>query len=540
MEEREDTGRLDENMGDTTPSVPEQMPGDTSPAQWPLPEPPGTEPIVAPPMEPSDETPVVVPPPVHVMPGAAHLQPTQPMGAPLPAATPPPPEKKGGHLWLWIVGGLLAAIVIVAIILGMTRDRTVEVPDLAGLGLPEAVAALTDADLRLGEVTYTSQIPAGMKEGQTVAQDPAAGTDVERESAVNVLVAGKAEIEVPALIGLSVEEATKVLEDAGFAVKTVEVEDEAEPGTVVDQSPQTGSMVTPGSEVTIVVSAGKAETLVPKVVGLSQDEATATLTEAGYQVQAKGTYDEKVAKGIVISQSPDAGSVAEPGTRVDIYVSQGKNPEAAVPDVVGLGEADAAKALEDAGFQAVPSATFSDTVPAGQVISQDPAAGTTAQRGSGVTLIVSQGPKPPDTTTVPNVVGMTETEAVKLLQEAGYLVASARTYSDVVPLDMVGIQAPMGGTVTEPGITVAILASDGPRPAEEFVIVPDLKGMTLDEATAALADLGLKVASFEFFTELAPEGQVAAQLPPPESSVSPGATVLLLISNGPYVQVNPL
>jgi beta-lactam-binding protein with PASTA domain len=470
---------------------------------------------------------------------AVDLQQTQPIQAqPMGAARPP--EKKGGHLWLWIVGGLLAAIVIVAIILGVSRDRTVEVPDLTGLSLPQAVAALTEADLRLGEVSYTSQVPAGMEEGQAVAQDPAAGTEVDLESAVNVLVAGKAEIEVPEVTGLTADEATQTLEGAGFTVKTVEVENEAEPGAVVDQSPAGGSMVTPGSEVTIVVSAGRTVTLVPNVVGMSQEEATAALQEAGYEVQAKGTYDEQVEDGKVIGQSPEGGTEAEPGTRVDIFVSQGKNPEAAVPDVVGMSEAEAAEALEAAGFEAVPGSTFSDTVPLGQVISQDPEAGTTAQRGSGVALVVSQGPMPTETTTVPDVIGRTETEATEILEAAGYLVASAHTYSEVVPIDLVGIQAPVGGNVTEPGITVAILVSDGPRPAEEFVIVPDLRGISLEEASAVLEDLGLEVLSFEFFTELAPAGQVAAQLPPPESSVAPGATVLLLISKGPYLQVNPL
>ena len=524
MDEQDDLDRIDESDDGMTPSEPDPPP--QTHEEWPVPPPPA-------------EKPAVVPPPVHVMAPADDMQRTQPIQT-QPIGAAPPPEKKGGHLWLWIVGGILAAIVIVAIVLGVTRDRMVEVPDLTGLTLPQAVTALSDADLRLGDVSYTSQVPAGMEEGQTVAQDPAAGTEVDLESAVGVLVAGKAEIEVPELIGLTADEATQTLEGAGFKVKTVEVENEAEPGTVVDQSPAAGSMVTPGSEVTIVVSAGKTVTLVPNVVGMSQEEATAALQEAGYQVQAKGTYDEEAEDGIVIGQSPEGGTAADPETRVDLYVSQGKNPEAEVPDVVGMSEAEAAEALQAAGFEAVPGATFSDTVPAGQVISQDPEAGTTAQRGSGVALIVSQGPIPPETTTVPDVIGKTEAEAAATLQEAGYSVAIARTYSEVVPFDLVGIQAPVGGNVTEPGITVAILVSDGPRPAEEFVIVPDLRGMTLEEASAALDELGLEVVSFEFFTEVAPAGEVAAQLPPPESSVAPGATVLLLVSKGPYVQVNPL
>jgi beta-lactam-binding protein with PASTA domain len=438
------------------------------------------------------------------------------------------------------VGIVLALVVIVAIVLGLTRERMVEVPDVIGLPLAQTVAALTDADLRLGEVSYTSQIPAGLEEGETVAQDPAAGTKVEPESGVDLLVAGQAQIEVPEVLGLMVDEATQTLEAAGFVVKVVEVEDEAEAGTVVDQSPEAGGSVVPGSTVTLVVSAGKTETLVPKVVGMTQEEATAALQGAGYEVQAKGVFDETAEEGVVIRQEPDAGTVAEPGTRVDIYVSQGKNPEVEVPDVVGMSETQAFEALDAVGLEAVPSSTYSEAVPVGQVISQEPAAGNTAKRGDSVSISVSQGPAPPQNATVPNVIGQTEAEAVATLQEAGYDVAITSTYSELVPPDVVGAQAPLGGNITEPGITVAIVVSDGPRPAEDFVIVPDLRGMSLEEATAALEELGLVAVNVEFFTELAPEGQVAAHLPPPESYVSPGAAVLLLVSKGPYVQVNPL
>jgi beta-lactam-binding protein with PASTA domain len=79
----------------------------------------------------------------------------------------------------------------------------------------------------------------------------------------------------------------------------------------------------------------------------------------------------------------------------------------------------------------------------------------------------------------------------------------------------------------------------GPRPAE-FVIVPDVRGMSLEEATATLEELGLVAVSVEIYTSLAPQGELFAQLPPPESSVAPGSTVYLGISKGPYPVVNPL
>jgi beta-lactam-binding protein with PASTA domain len=72
------------------------------------------------------------------------------------------------------------------------------------------------------------------------------------------------------------------------------------------------------------------------------------------------------------------------------------------------------------------------------------------------------------------------------------------------------------------------------------VIVPDVVGMTPGEATAALEELGLLAESVEIFTSLAPEGELFAQLPPPESSVAPGSTVFFFVSKGPYPETAPL
>ena len=220
-------------------------------------------------------------------------------------------------------------------------------------------------------------------------------------------------------------------------------------------------------------------------------------------------------------------------------MSLGQNPEATVPDVVGLSEADAGTAVEDAGFVVVPGGAYSETVSAGVVISQSPEAGATAPVGSPVSLTISLGPEPPSTTTVPDVMGKSEAEATSLLTEAGYEVVAARTYSDAVPADVVGFQLPVGGSITEPGLTVGILVSDGPRPPE-FIIVPDVRDMTLGDATQSLEEAGLQALGLEVYTALAPEGQVFAQIPVPDWLVSPDAAVILLVSKGPRPEVTPL
>lgn len=458
-------------------------------------------------------------------------------------SAPPPPPKTKSLLWLWVLLGVfLVLVVAVVVTLGVLRNNGVDVPDLRGMTVAEAVRVLEGVGLELGEATYSPDAPAGVIEGQIIGQEPTAGKEVEKGSAVSVVVAGEAEaetVEVPDVVGLMLQEATQRLGEAGLKVSHVEVEAGVDVGTVVDQSLLAGSTVDAGTVVTLMVSAGMAETLVPNVIGMTRDEATDVLEEAGYDVQTQDTFDDKASAGIVIGQDPRGGVAAEPGTIVAIVVSAGKNPEVAVPDVVGMSEADAAKALGDAGLQAVPTSAYSDTAPVGRVIGQDPGAGTTVLTGTAVSITVSEGPRPAETATVPDVIGKTETEAKSILEVAGYLVAVARHYSDSILADAVAAQAPVGGSITAPGITVGILVSDGPRPVDQFVVVPDLRGLTLEEATAALEELGLEVASFEFHSSLAPRGQVFAQLPGPDSNVALGSPVLVAVSKGPYPQVSP-
>ena len=108
----------------------------------------------------------------------------------------------------------LALIVAGLVVIGVYRSNTADVPDLKGLTVSEGVRALGEVDLELGKIEYTSEIPAGIEEGQIISQRPDAGEQVERGTAVDVVVAGKAEAEVPDVLGLTLDEATEMLGDS--------------------------------------------------------------------------------------------------------------------------------------------------------------------------------------------------------------------------------------------------------------------------------------------------------------------------------------
>jgi serine/threonine-protein kinase len=135
-----------------------------------------------------------------------------------------------------------------------------------------------------------------------------------------------------------------------------------------------------------------------------------------------------------------------------------------VPDLVGMTEAGATKALDQAGLKAGEVVTVqSDTGPAGTVIAQDPAAGKEVAKGEGVALTISSGPSPspPPSASVPDVVGDAQDAAEQTLAAAGFVVRVAQQAS-LKPAGEVLTQSPTGGVIAEPGTTVTITVSTGP------------------------------------------------------------------------------
>jgi serine/threonine-protein kinase len=185
---------------------------------------------------------------------------------------------------------------------------------------------------------------------------------------------------------------------------------------------------------------------VPTVEGLPADQAATRLQDAGFQVSVT-TEASDAASGTVFEQDPGAGTEAEEGSTVTIRVSSG--PDAiAVPNAVGLPEAEARDRLVDAGFQVESEEVFADRDP-GTVTAQSPNAGAQAERGSTVAIQVSKGS---GLVEVPSVVGLprgqAEAELSNVQLEANVVeVPSDEPVGTVVAQNPVGGQAQQGSTV---------------------------------------------------------------------------------------------
>jgi serine/threonine-protein kinase len=217
-------------------------------------------------------------------------------------------------------------------------------------------------------------------------------------------------VTVPYLQGLTLDEARATLADVGLELGDLS-SGQGEPGTVegtvIGQSPESGTDVDEGSAVDLVI-AGAGEVVMPDLIGLSQADAEAAVTAAGLIVErVTSVYSNDVPAGSVAEQTPLAGTTVPAGTPVTIVTSAGPqtspSPGAtpsptpgatAVPSVVGLAQEGAMAALEDAGFVTVVTTVASDTIPAGYVVSQNPKAGVMAEPGTSVTIAVSAGSSP--------------------------------------------------------------------------------------------------------------------------------------------------
>ncbi len=199
--------------------------------------------------------------------------------------------------------------------------------------------------------------------------------------------------------------------------------------------------------------------------GKSQSDAESAIEKAGFTVTTTKVYYDSVAKGKVITQQPAGGSSATKGSKVQIVVSLGKGTgSATVPSVKGKSESSAKTAITDAGLKAKVIKQYSDSVAKGNVIDQFPAGGSKAAAGSEVLIAVSNGKQPAGTVAVPDVMGMTEADAVSAIEGAGLVAAVEQLASADVPAGSVGYQFPAAGTQVAPGSEVLVAVSSGPAP----------------------------------------------------------------------------
>ena len=198
--------------------------------------------------------------------------------------------------------------------------------------------------------------------------------------------------------------------------------DEVEPGIVVDQSPEAGSKVISGSQVKLVVSASMDDINVPNIYNLNDEKAKKALANEGLTNYKFTTISsETVEEGLVVYTEPKAGTVVSSDTQIVVFVSSGPTTKEVVNievhDVTGLKQEGARAFLEKMGFKNVNFVTQDDLRPKGVVISQSPAAGSSATADDKIKVVISSGET--TTTTKPTSKVSLSVSLPKIVDESG-------------------------------------------------------------------------------------------------------------------------
>jgi serine/threonine-protein kinase len=257
---------------------------------------------------------------------------------------------------------------------------------------------------------------------------------------------------VPAVNNLTVAQAQTLFQQAGLAFTTHDVFDDAIPsGLVVSSVPDAGRQVRKFEGVQVMVSKGPELFPLADLTSKSLQDARTALSDAKMVLgPVTEAFSDTAPAGVVVAQTPPAGTPLKHGSTVSLTVSKGPQP-IPVPKVVGLKQSDAVAALQAAGFRPVidDATVFDRNVPAGSVSVQSPAAGQNATKGSTITLTLSKGPR---MVRVPNFVGQQVSVAQDALQKLGFTVKVENIlggfFGTVRAQDPVDRDVPEGSTIT--------------------------------------------------------------------------------------------
>ncbi len=205
---------------------------------------------------------------------------------------------------------------------------------------------------------------------------------------------------------------------------------------------------------------GKVEMI--QVEGKALDEVRKALIDLGLTPEIEYEVSTEYEEGIVIKASVEAGEMVDKNTNVILTVAQ-KGEGVTVPDVRGKSKAEAVSLLEQSGFEVTSIESYDSAVMSGYVISQSPEAETSAPSGSTVTIRVSQGEEN-SKVRVPNVIGMTETDAIVTLTENGLTAGtvSQTNNEDAALIDKVCYQSYSVGSYVDKGTVIDLKVSIGP------------------------------------------------------------------------------
>ena len=269
---------------------------------------------------------------------------------------------------------------------------------------------------------------------------------------------------------------------------------------------------------------------VPNLIGTPIEQAREILSEAKLSVQMDYQTNIDYPENTVFDQDPTAGAKLEQAETVRLWVSKGTGPMTLIK-VIGDSVSEAVRDLEAMGLR-VDTVEFEDPVqPAGQVIDQNPVAGSEITPGTRVILFVSKGPAVEQ---IPDLENRPFLAAMNIISQLGWLASTSEEASETIPAGLVIRTEPPAQSKLSPGSRVEIVISSG----LPMILVPSVTSLLEDSALQTLEGEGFQVNLIE---ELLPEGsvndgRVISQSPEPELEVELGTIVTIVIGRSELTQ----
>lgn len=273
------------------------------------------------------------------------------------------------------------------------------------------------------------------------------------------------------------------------------------------------------------------EVLMPNLLGKTLDEAEEELEPLDLELKLSYSESEDYADGEIMEQEFPEGTSVKRHTVIKVTVSKGSTETAVPDDLIGMTREEALKALRDAGLEPEFDEIYSDNVAEGRVAKVTPGLGTAATIGDKVTVYLSKGEET-KTTTVPQLLGKSETRAKQELEDAGLTVGSVtRDYSDDYEEGEIMSQSIRNGSTVEIGTEVSFVVSRGKK--DTTVSMPEVLGRSEADAIAMIQSAGLVASPQYVYYDDVEAGLVAETEHDPGKKLEAGTTVEIYVSRGP-------
>jgi serine/threonine-protein kinase len=371
-------------------------------------------------------------------------------------------ERHGPAAWVVV---LLAVVLIGAAVAGyfMSVHPLTPVPQVAVanyVNMPDAQAqkAIVNAGLTYKATRETSDTIAP---NHVIRQDPAVGSKTARGSVVQLVISsGPPTVGLRDVVGYTLDDAQKDLTGDKLDVTVVQKFDPSPKGSVIEERPKPGSKVRQNAKVTLVVSQGPAPIKMPRLAGLTLDQARQIAAKDGFTINvSERSAFPNIPPNVIESQDvPEGVQVpSDHSTTVNVVVSSGGGLTN-VPNLIGSDLTSAQSQLKAAGFSAAISYLVEPGSPNnGQVIALDPQPGTPAEKGSTIRMTLSVSGEVPDTN------GMTIDQAKAQLADYGYSIGNVTPTTEGATGKVVRTE-PEVGTKLAPGSPVNIYVNNANPP----------------------------------------------------------------------------